>query len=190
MAAKQRCLRSWWRHEQQTVAAVLATVTHHSHSKVGTANAALRDRILAPAPRWVLPSVVSSRQMMAGPRGWSGQRHCWSPGRRGSCSGTPSSGTRLSRVSMFLCRRWRNSCRISSSSLPHSDLFLRRLCRDTQLAEQLVEVPTIVSYSSLQRTVEHHADIPVPGREGRASGLQVSSRTGFNSVAVISETHF
>ena len=29
-------------HEQQTVAAVLATVTHHSHSKVGTANAVLR----------------------------------------------------------------------------------------------------------------------------------------------------
>ena len=42
----------------------------------------------------------------------------------------------------------------------------------TQLAEQLVEVPTIISYSSLQRTVEHHVDIPVPGREGRASGLQ------------------
>ena len=35
---RQRRLRSWWRHEQQTVAAVLATVTHHSHSKVGTAN--------------------------------------------------------------------------------------------------------------------------------------------------------
>ena len=34
---RQRRLRSWWRHEQQTVAAVLATVTHHSHSKVGTA---------------------------------------------------------------------------------------------------------------------------------------------------------
>ena len=39
---RQRRLRSWWRYEQQTVAAVLATVTHHSHSKVGTANAALR----------------------------------------------------------------------------------------------------------------------------------------------------
>ena len=39
---RQRRLRSWWRHVQQTVAPVLATVTHHSHSKVGTANAALR----------------------------------------------------------------------------------------------------------------------------------------------------
>ena len=35
-----------------------------------------------------------------------------------------------------------------------------------------VEVPTIVSYSSLQRTVEHRVDIPVPGRGWRSSGLQ------------------
>ena len=39
---KQRRLRSWWRHEQQSIAAVLATVSHHSFSKVDTANAALR----------------------------------------------------------------------------------------------------------------------------------------------------
>ena len=39
---KQRRLRSWWRHEQQSIAAVLATVTDHSFDKVGTANAALR----------------------------------------------------------------------------------------------------------------------------------------------------
>ena len=34
-----------------------------------------------------------------------------------------------------------------------------------QMAEQLVEVPTIISYSSLLRTVEQHVDIPVPGGE-------------------------
>ena len=39
---RQRRLRSWWRHEQQSIAAVLATVSHHSYSKVCTANAALR----------------------------------------------------------------------------------------------------------------------------------------------------
>ena len=46
----------------------------------------------------------------------------------------------------------------------------RRLCRDTQLVEQLVEVPTIVPYSSLLRTMEQHVDISVPsggGRRGR-----------------------
>ena len=39
---KLRRLRSWWRHEQQSIAAVLATVSHHSYFKVDTANAAQR----------------------------------------------------------------------------------------------------------------------------------------------------
>ena len=39
---RQRCLRSWLRHEQQTVAAVLATVSRHSYSKVDTAHDGLR----------------------------------------------------------------------------------------------------------------------------------------------------
>ena len=40
----------------------------------------------------------------------------------------------------------------------------RSAVRRPQKAEQLVEVPTIVSFSSLQRTVEQITDIPVPGR--------------------------
>ena len=58
--------------------------------------------------------------------------------------------------------------------LPH-DVPLRRLCRETQLAEQLVEVPTVLSYSSLQQLiVEQTVDIPVPGRAGGGGrgGLQ------------------
>ena len=34
-----------------------------------------------------------------------------------------------------------------------------------------MEVPTTVSYSSLQRTLEQHVDIPVPGGGGPSSGL-------------------
>ena len=41
-----------------------------------------------------------------------------------------------------------------------------------QLAEQLVEVPTLISFSSFQRTLEQHVDIPVPRRGGRHVGLQ------------------
>ena len=52
------------------------------------------------------------------------------------------------------------------------DVPLRTSVREPQLAEQLVEVPTIVSFSSLQRIAEQHVDIPVPGRGGRISGLQ------------------
>ena len=56
--------------------------------------------------------------------------------------------------------------------------------RDTQLVEQLVEVPTIISYASLlQRTMEQHVDIPVPGGGGRNAGLQgFLPRTEFDSV--------
>ena len=41
MRRRQRRLRSWWRHEQQSIA-LLATVSHHSHPKVDTANDGLR----------------------------------------------------------------------------------------------------------------------------------------------------
>ena len=49
---------------------------------------------------------------------------------------------------------------------------LRTLVPEPQMAELLVEVPTIKSYSSLQRTVEQHVDIPVPGGGGRSFRLQ------------------
>ena len=48
----------------------------------------------------------------------------------------------------------------------------RRVRFAEQMAEQLVEVPTIISYSSLQRTVEQSVNIPVPGRGGQHVGLQ------------------
>ena len=45
--------------------------------------------------------------------------------------------------------------------------------RRLQRAEQLVEVPTVVSYSSLQQqSVEQNVDIPVPGTRGDHGGLQ------------------
>ena len=67
------------------------------------------------------------------------------------------------------------------------DIPARRLCREPQLAEQLVEVPTVVSYSSLlQRTVEQHVDIPVPRGGGRLAGLQGSS-PGQSSTAFVEQ---
>ena len=52
--------------------------------------------------------------------------------------------------------------------LPH-DVPPRRLCRDTQLAEQLVEVPTIL-YFLKQRIPEKIDDNPVPHGGCEASG--------------------
>ena len=56
------------------------------------------------------------------------------------------------------------------------DVPMRTSDPEPQLAEQLVEVPTILSYSSLQRSVEQLVDIPVPGGGGPSFGLQ-----GFSS---------
>ena len=65
---RQRRLRSWWRHEQQTVATVLATVTDIRTPRRPLRTPSYGDRRLAAAPRWDLPSSLSSRRTMAGPR--------------------------------------------------------------------------------------------------------------------------
>ena len=58
-------------------------------------------------------------------------------------------------------------------SLDRTQQRLGDCLRQPQTAEQLVEVPTIISYSSLQRSVEQTIDIPVPRvREGGGGGLQ------------------
>ena len=48
---RQRRMRSWWRHEQQSIAAVLATVSHRSYPKVDTANAVLRGQTIGTSTR-------------------------------------------------------------------------------------------------------------------------------------------
>ena len=53
--------------------------------------------------------------------------------------------------------------KISSSRHSH----MRRVRFAEQTAEQLVEVPTIISYSSLRGIVEQNVDIPVPRGRGR-----------------------
>ena len=92
------------------------------------------------------------------PSGASSRRSCAADG--GTDGGRPP----FLRYAVFPSRlsKCRRSC-----------LRMRRFCRDTQLVEQLVEVPTPVSFSSLfQRTVEQHVDIPVPVGGGRNAGLQ------------------
>ena len=51
------------------------------------------------------------------------------------------------------------------------DVPLRNSAREPQLVEQLVEMPTIVSFSSLQRIAEQHVDIPVVGGSGTGGSL-------------------
>ena len=76
--------------------------------------------------------------------------------------------------------------KISSPSRPCQ----RRVRFAEQTAEQLVEVPTIISYSSLlQRTVEQNVDIPVLAWRANFWSSRFSSQTEFYSSA-FSGTHF
>ena len=134
-------------------------------------------------------------------------------GRKSRSSGTPWSTLSTScavvprcKFSLHLCRRWWNSCWTSCAffdtllpvceqviEVPKillDDVLVRIAVHDTQLAEQLVEVPTIVSFSSLQRIMmEQNVDIPVPGDGGRLAGLQGflrgQSSTGVEQIVVI-----
>ena len=50
------------------------------------------------------------------------------------------------------------------------DVSLRTAVREPQLVEQLVEVPTVVSWSMLQQIMEQSVDIPVVDRSSGAGG--------------------
>ena len=187
---RQRRLRSWWRHEQRSVAA-LATVTHHSHSKVGTANAALRGQETGTSTR-VGPAEYNELSSDDG-RPTAGTRPAsmsepWPQGKMERHAGigyeivqsldvpVPQMGEQLPNIVQFFATHLPVVVEpvIEVPKILLHDVPPRRLCRDTQLAEQLVEVPTIVSYSLSQLIMEQNVDIPVPGGGGRIAGLQGS----------------
>ena len=183
-----RRLRAALRHEQRSIAMALASALHHSADKTTRAqhNAPRGQKNAGPEycelsmKTWCLRGVPGHPVWVS--RG----------GHRIGISCVPWSRLPIMplwyRFWMHLWRRWWNSCRTSRGSstfsglipsrllkwpkiLPH-DVHSRRLSHDTQLAEQLVEVPTIMSYSSLQLITEQNVDTPVPRGGGRNAGLQ------------------
>ena len=99
--------------------------------------------------------------------GGSGQRHCWSPGRRGRWSGTTASRASSSSSDapvLQMLEQLPDVHRFFASCLPVvaeqvfdvpkiilENIPSRRFCREPQLAEQLVEVPTVLSLSFAER---------------------------------------
>ena len=124
-----------------------------------------------PTPGWIRSSICLTRT----PKGLGLTASLASGSRRGT-SGAPWNRLSTPRSSfrrlMFLCRRWITNWH-SRAGHRSAQGHCRRCVRFAeQTAEQLVEVPTIISYSSLlQRTVEQNVDIPV-GRGRRNVGLQ------------------
>ena len=96
---RERRLRSWWRHERARYWPRCPTTRTQRWTPRTTPQGARRQ---SPAPGWDLASTMNFPRTMAGPPGVSGQRHCWSPGRRGRCSDTQASSTNSPRTSMFL----------------------------------------------------------------------------------------
>ena len=109
------------------------------------------------------------------PTGRTGCLPC--PYRKHGYTGGPcsrSSTSPLFRDTMILCRRWWNSCLTCSAFFGRSHLIevpkilpedvpFRAVVREPQLAEQLVEVPTIVSNSWLQLRTEQNVEFPIGG---------------------------
>ena len=181
---KQRRLRSWWRHEQQSIAAALATFTHHS---------ALRGQKTARAGEEESETKYTAKFRTNPPPQAAGTEYYElsdddvvpAKGSRPPCLGEPRGPQELDQprtveqIAVYapmvqildapvpqLVEQLPNLVEFFAALspvpeqviavpkiLPH-DVPPRRWCRDTQLVEQLVEVPTIVSWSLLQRIPE------------------------------------
>ena len=63
-------------------------------------------------------------------------------------------------------------CRQLDTPIPEQVIDVPKISSSRQCVSQLVEVPTVISYSSLRGIVEQNVDIPVPpGRVGGRGGL-------------------
>ena len=175
---------------EQTVAAVLATVTHHSHSKVGTANAALRGQKTGTSTR-VGPAEYYELSSNDG-RPTGGERpealsEPWPQGKLLRHAGVgyeivlsldvpvPQMGEQLPNIVQFLAAQLpvvaEPVIEVPKILLDRTPQRLGDRLRRPQMVEQLVDVPTVVSYSSLQQlTAEQIVDFPVPGRAGGGRG--------------------
>ena len=189
---RERRLRSWWRHERMSITAVLATVSHHSYPKVDTKYDAPRGQKTVTTCR-VLRILLGERPaalLEPWPQGMV-QRHSGIGYELVQALDAPVPQTveQLPDVLQFFDTLTTDPEQvIEVPKILPEDVPVRAVLRDPQLAEQLVEVPTIVSYSWLQLRLEQNVDIPVPGRGGRFAGLQ-SFLPGQSSTALLG-THF
>ena len=159
---RQRRLRSMLRHERMSVAMALAECTHHSAQRQKMARAGGEARVAlhghvpeAPLPQGrILRHVVGHLPVLA------------------LDVPVPQMVDQLPDIEQFFAALSPDPEQvIEVPKILPLDVPMRAALRVTQLVEQLVEVPTTVSYSSLQRTVEQHVDIPVPGGGGSVSSL-------------------
>ena len=157
---RRRQRRSWWRHEQQSVAMALSAAAHHSFDKVAagekyygpraqkTDRAGEAEEDTAGLRPWVLAEPRPQERV---------QRHtmehivdyvCCAPMVQILDAPLPQTVEQLSDVLQFFGTLTTDPEQvIEVPKIFPEDVPMRAVLRDLQLAEQLVEVPTIVSYS-------------------------------------------
>ena len=214
-AAKRRRLRrlrSWLRHEQQTVAAVLATVTHHSFGKVGTTHAALRGQkqgtrtvqgeeheLYHTAKFRTTPLPTGGRPApLPEVAGWQERLEQHVLEDLGSMQILDLLVLQVVEQPEEVGSFFRNFVSAFAEQVIEVPKLALPFCAvqraalpEPQLVEQLVEVPIVLTYSLLQqRTAEQIVDTPVPHGRGRDArgGLQGLSQ-GQGSTAVSGAVH-
>ena len=199
---RQRRLRSMLRHERMTVRMELAAALHHSWGGGLEAHVGLRAQKAASAGPAEYFELSSDDGRPAGgerpaalleprPQGMM-ERHAgvgYELVHRLEVP-VPQMGEQLPDVLQFfatflpfVAEQVIEVPKISLDTIPQR---LGDVLRQPQMVEQLVDVPTVVSYSSLQQlTAEQTVDNPVSGRDGGGTrgGLQ-GSLPGQNSAAV------
>ena len=199
---RQRRLRSMLRHERQTVRMELGAALHHSWSGELVTYKGLRAQKTAsagPAEHFELssddgrPAGAERPAALLEPRLQGDvQRHAGIGYELAQNLDVPvlQMGEQLPDVlqlfASFLPVVAEQVIEVPKIFLDTTPQRLEDCLRQPQMADQLVDVPTVVSYSSLQQlTAEQIVDIPVPGGDGGGGrgGLQ-SSLPRQNSAAV------
>ena len=191
---RERRLRSWWRHERMSIAAVLATVSHHSYPKVDAPRGqkTVTSTTVGPAEYYELSSDdgrPTRGELLAA------LSEPWPQGKIEGHAGIAyelvqaldapvlQMVEQLPNVLQFFLTRWpvgaeqvwnceaRQVIDVPKISKDWTQQRLVDTLRQPQMAEQLVEVPTIVSYP-LHGLVEQNVDIPVPHVRGGRVGVR------------------
>ena len=187
---RERRLRSFWRHEQMAVQMALATVTHHSF-QVGTAHDALRSQKLVTSAGGMRPPSLVERRPQE-----RIQQHTVelmidvSPYVQILDAPVPQVEDHalefFRRMDLPVAEQVIVVPRISCSPCPSRSPF-----PEPQSAEQLVEVPTVLSPTRIALQIaEQIVDTPVSSWSWRRACSRFSPKTEFISAAFFGGTHF
>ena len=181
---RERRLRSFLRHERLAVAMAVAEARHHSSRGQTTATAIseVEEQETNNAPRRQKARPPGMRPAsLAEPQGTQVvlQRHVaeqvlYAPVVHILDAPMPQTGDQLIVAFRSLDNLMADQV-IAVPKISCPSHAGRAALREPQIVEQLVEVPTVLTYSFIQqRTAEHIIDLPVPRTRGLHGGLQVS----------------